>query len=545
MTVFIELTTDVFEERMSSRAAATSGLRTALAGKSHARRPTRGLEIKDDTYAYIKIIRADGSEVQLVDSSDASGRSTGVSNFIIQNVQDQRMERHQVVETFGDTYLYLFGESPRMLNVSAVLINSLDFNWKAEFEYNYNMYLRGTRAIEQGARCYLFYDDNVVEGYILNCAVIQDAMIPLSVQLQFQFFVTNERNVSLIDNGGYYPIRESAAVPLELDLTDFESTDAESGYYWPSVSSVRTEPLRGKNVDNLDEYVFSGGEPEGGAGDSVVDLTTLAPINFVKLGVSPKAAKSPKVATKLGLQPIFKEGGARPSFSNSGYQNALTPGNSATFGAVPGVSSLTGVGASVGVRVGFGAGVSAGAQLASFAGIGASASAGYFVGTEVGISAGASYVATSYAGAEVYAGVGYSSQTSSAASAGFVSYYERTTTSVYSTRDGFTRTTTRVSGQSSAFASVQSSYQSGSYSYTQAQQTAQAGGYLGYGSSLGFFGGFVSSSASSANQVGTGASVYVGGSSSAFGITGVVGVLDAAVIVNGQVAGEYYASYVG
>ena len=78
---------------------------------------------------------------------------------MLQNVQEAHMEKHQIVETFGESYIFFFGEAPRFIDVSAVIINSHDFNWEAEWWDNYNRFLRGTKSVEQGARTYLFYDE--------------------------------------------------------------------------------------------------------------------------------------------------------------------------------------------------------------------------------------------------------------------------------------------------------------------------------------------------------------------------------------------------
>jgi len=228
MPVFIELITEAFEEtnaRIQKDAGSGSG--SARAGKSNVRRPVRGLEIKEDTFAFLKVVRADNTEIPIIDSSSPTGKSEGgYSNFILQSVQEARMEKNQIVETFGDSYIFFFGESPRFLDVSAVLLNSNDFNWEAEWWENYNKYLRGTKLVEMGARCYLFYDDNIVEGYILGAQAAKTADTPLSVQLTFKFFVTNQSNVSFIGDTNF-PTRKvlttidiDEAAPIDSVNTD-------------------------------------------------------------------------------------------------------------------------------------------------------------------------------------------------------------------------------------------------------------------------------------------------------------------------------------
>jgi hypothetical protein len=221
MTIFIELSTSPIEQQFKTAAQNLLGTDTTSArraGAESARRPARGIEIKDDTYATLKVIRSDGTPIPLVDSGSANGQNTdGYTNFMLQSVQEDRMEKHQIIETFGASYVFFFGEQPRFLNISAVLLNTLDFNWEAEWWSNYNTYLRGTKLVEMGARCYLSYDDSIVEGYLMNATCAKTADAPYHVQLQFRFFVTNCYNVSNIGNENY-PLRYTALVPDNVNL---------------------------------------------------------------------------------------------------------------------------------------------------------------------------------------------------------------------------------------------------------------------------------------------------------------------------------------
>lgn len=220
MAIYIELTTDAFEEVLAAqRDSKQNDARTNGAGRRIARRPQRGLEIKEETHAILKLVRVDGKEIPLIDSSSPDGQtSSGYANFMLQSVTEPRMEKHQIVETFGESYIFFFGESPRFLDVTAVILNSHDFNWEAEWWENYNAYLRGTKSVELAARTYLFYDDNIVEGYILMAQAVKTSDQPLSVSLTFKLFVTNYQNISFIGDPNF-PIRASVDLPPGIELT--------------------------------------------------------------------------------------------------------------------------------------------------------------------------------------------------------------------------------------------------------------------------------------------------------------------------------------
>ncbi len=221
MAAYISVTTDAFEERRQQAMEKRARL--------NVRRPLRGIQVKPDTYAVMRVLTADGRELPLFDSSavvadnQTIGRNTYNANFIIQAVQEQRQEKQQIIETFGEDYVFFFGEQPRFLTFQGVLLNTSDFNWKNEFWANYEQYLRGTRLVEQNARLYLYYDDVVVEGYILNAGTAATSDSPHMLPFTFTMFVSNYAMLSnigsifipSIDSGGPENEGLSAFTPEE------------------------------------------------------------------------------------------------------------------------------------------------------------------------------------------------------------------------------------------------------------------------------------------------------------------------------------------
>jgi hypothetical protein len=206
VATFFELTTEPMNIADQAKGAVNVARWSLGTGARSARRPLRGLEIKEDTHAVLKVVDMVGRPVPLVDAGSLTGKVQQTTNFILQSVQEARQEKHQVIETFGLPYIFFYGEQPRYLDCAAVLINSLDFNWQAEFWENYENNFRGTKCAESGSRVYLLYDDNIVEGYMINAAAAVDAMNPMAVQLSFRLFVTTYRNCSHIGDPKF-PIR--------------------------------------------------------------------------------------------------------------------------------------------------------------------------------------------------------------------------------------------------------------------------------------------------------------------------------------------------
>jgi hypothetical protein len=214
VATFIEIRTDAYGKNIKE-------LKKKGRNFHGVRRPYRGYEIKEDTYALIKVVRADGKELPLVDAGAVPSGLEGAakpattynySNFIMQRLDESRQEKSQILETFGDSYVFFFGERPRIINVSGLLMNTLDFNWRTEFWYNYENTLRGTKLVEQNARMYLQWDDIIVEGYMLQAQARDDSDMPYHIPFSFTMFVTAHIYLSQIGTDDY-PITH--AVNLE------------------------------------------------------------------------------------------------------------------------------------------------------------------------------------------------------------------------------------------------------------------------------------------------------------------------------------------
>lgn len=177
------------------------------------RRPTNGIQIKEDTFATIRVVAAEnGGNKPLIDAGsrridpstnevmEINGkRATDIySNFLLQQVQEDRMEKQQILETFGESYIFLFGQRARVITFQGILANTFDFNWEAEWWHNYEEYLRGTRCVENDARVYISYDNTLVGGYIISTSSSKDTMNKNHVSFTFQLFVTYYGNFSSI-----------------------------------------------------------------------------------------------------------------------------------------------------------------------------------------------------------------------------------------------------------------------------------------------------------------------------------------------------------
>lgn len=267
MATFVQIEPDAFN-KVFAAVAKVQGQKDTFDSQSsdqriglyhNVRRPVRGIQVKDDTYATLQVRQANGIAIPLFDAAAASDTGKGIrnSNFIIQSVQEQRIEKQQVILTFGEPYIFFFGEQPRMITISGVLLNTEDFNWRAEWWANYDQYLRGTQCVRQKTRVYLSWDDIVVEGYIIQAAASEEASNRNLVLFNFQMFLTNYQNISSIgDINAHWAGKDINLDPSSIDLPGEGGTSSTTLVRQANISNA--ELVAGQNKNSLFEFLRNG-----------------------------------------------------------------------------------------------------------------------------------------------------------------------------------------------------------------------------------------------------------------------------------------------
>jgi hypothetical protein len=247
----------------------------------HVRRPVRGIQIKEDTYATLQVRQANGIAIPLFDAASPTNTGKGIrnSNFLLQSITEQRVEKQQIVMTFGAPYIFFFGEQPRMITASGILLDTEDFNWKAEWWENYDLYFRGTPNVRNRTRVYLSWNDIVVEGYVTQASAVEDANNRNLVQFQFQMFLTNYQNISSI--GDINAHWQGKDIDLDPSTIDVPGQGGISTTQIVRQVNVENEALAaGRNKSSLFDFLRSG--DVAGAATRIVELQGQA-VDFLSL----------------------------------------------------------------------------------------------------------------------------------------------------------------------------------------------------------------------------------------------------------------------
>jgi hypothetical protein len=193
------------------------------------------------------------SSIRVIGQDSKSNKPVSIipayTKFILESVQESHAERSQIIETFGDFYVFMFGERPSIYNFSGQLVNAKNANWVMDFMFMYNEYLRGTRCVERNAKILMTYGGRQIEGLMLNVATVTNAAIEGAVGLQFSVVVFERKYFNFSEDMGYSTAdNENLAVDTTFRKTIGMIAGPEGkGSSTPSVSKAITQVTKFAN----------------------------------------------------------------------------------------------------------------------------------------------------------------------------------------------------------------------------------------------------------------------------------------------------------
>ena len=125
------------------------------------------------------------------------------TKFFVESVQEAHVERSQIVETFGNFYVFMFGERPPVYTFSGKLVNARNANWLSDFMFMYQTYLRGSKCVELNARLILTYGGRQIEGLMLGVNTGTEASNEGTVGFSFQVVVFERKYLGFSDDFGF------------------------------------------------------------------------------------------------------------------------------------------------------------------------------------------------------------------------------------------------------------------------------------------------------------------------------------------------------
>lgn len=113
------------------------------------------------------------------------------NSFLLQGAREVFQEKYQISETFGEPVFFAFGKRQQIFQYDGMVFDTQSWQWKEKFLFNYDQYLRGTKAVESGAIAILTTNTAIIRGYVLSCSIGQSDATHGYAALSFSMFVVD------------------------------------------------------------------------------------------------------------------------------------------------------------------------------------------------------------------------------------------------------------------------------------------------------------------------------------------------------------------
>ena len=109
-------------------------------------------------------------EVSTQLASDTDNSFLGVfKNFSLLQVNESRAELAKITKTFGKKWhAFFFNQEPRVYSFTGIFLDSKNYNYYEDFMKAYDMYLAGSKCLENNYKMYLSYENKIIDGLMLG-----------------------------------------------------------------------------------------------------------------------------------------------------------------------------------------------------------------------------------------------------------------------------------------------------------------------------------------------------------------------------------------
>lgn len=265
----------------------------------------RQIATKQDKEAVIRLVAKDKNYRS--DQSKGAKSANPLKNvippftkFFLEGVSESRMEKAQVIETFGEFVAFFFGRRPEVYQFSGRLLNTKNHDWKNDFQEAYDKFLRGTKAVENGATVFIQYDDVLAEGFLMGCNLEYRGVSNNECPFGFSMLVTRRAPINQIQRLKDRKARgrfSAAEQQLLNSLTSLRTADNKT----PFVLMQQALSNYGLNTADVAKITESNNKITTGDKDSPV-------ISSSGGGISSEVAKE-EVSTAMQIENALKSSG--------------------------------------------------------------------------------------------------------------------------------------------------------------------------------------------------------------------------------------------
>ena len=147
-----------------------------------------------------------------------------IDNFFIERVNKSSNERYQIMQSISEEYkIYFSGKQPEVMNLTGRMLNTYNQQWWHDFNFFYDNYLRGSKAVENRIRAFLTITDTIYEVLLLKFGIGANSAFDNNVQFNIDLVILQETHIGDYKN----PIERST---YKTDSSSINISNTQTNY---------------------------------------------------------------------------------------------------------------------------------------------------------------------------------------------------------------------------------------------------------------------------------------------------------------------------
>jgi len=230
---------------------------------------------KDDNKFIVRIAASspsgagDKQKTGLEDGFDEINPNFYFDKASLQAVNESSEEKYQLFEGFDGDTLFLFGRRPRIWSFQLMVLNGkqpfvsdelrngspevlkaylnqYNMDFANQLIRRYERYYRGTKCLSLKARCYMTYEDVLIEGTLVAMSAARNSQIPGAVSMMLTAVIHS-----------YVHMGEEGSVDGDATLAELQKSREVAASFKRNVSPTKMIPAKKTIAELQQEHVFT------------------------------------------------------------------------------------------------------------------------------------------------------------------------------------------------------------------------------------------------------------------------------------------------
>ena len=232
----------------------TMNLLSKLNSKHSAKFEVRNLDFENETPAFISIV----PDMKNISKINAKSFDSPKTKFMLNNFEEQRKEKFQLFESFGEPSIFFFGERVRYYAFSGYMLDSKYTNsrtnrvvksWANSFKKYWDDNFRGSKLVEKGQLAIITFNKNVMWGYPVSLTFNNSAQAPFLAGFSFNMVIVKHKiNESKVSHNITDLMGSATREKFDLLLANLKETQGQINTI---LMKEISEGLSGKEMSGL------------------------------------------------------------------------------------------------------------------------------------------------------------------------------------------------------------------------------------------------------------------------------------------------------